>query len=649
MTKHDRIIIVIILSLLLLRLPYETADYQLSAKKETGATPAAIDILQMIPDPNLESEPDAFVNGTSGEFNYVYSDNIMQLNWTHTKGTTLDFSAGNDDDMPSYNDFVYFTQSFDWPYEERPEKAIMHLNYSVTTIGSFTNTSNQNMFKLYSWLIDSSGDWVKFYETSFPYYSAFIDRRINIGYVDLLNGIYGMIEDEFGIQEDPEDILTVGIGLAPTDYFQSSIANGSVIVAVSSMNFHIIMEAEPDPETHLTPLYNKTFETKTRDIFPGYTGDITNVMDNLRQMTKDPQGNLYVTGDCGTSYELREEEGLWNTHQFLIKYSPTLNPRWIVRNDNLTRGRAITYHDDYIYTTGYFYREEPDYYNLMLTKWSTSGQKIWEKEWGGVHDQVGVALAVHNDGSIYVLVSDYNIRSEPSYQNTSLIEFDSSGNVVNITQPLLGTYFDAPMNLWVFENRIVYSSGSLLACLDLEGSWIWGVSAHTVTCDDNGTIYSAVRESDGVVINQYNLEGHQTWSTYYQLEYPNGWYEDLAPYDIALTPTDEVMVLVQGNRYDKSYFLLKYSVEGNHLQTWSIGNIVWPYPGMRPPQMEVTSTGLAYFTFEAMAPGIWIQGYAIGEYSVPFEGPDTLTIAIIGGGIGVITFAGIYVYRKKQA
>ena len=70
MSNHNRIIQVIILSMLLLGLPYETTDYQMVASTEQDAIPAAIDITQVIPDPNLDTEPDTIVSGTSGEFSY---------------------------------------------------------------------------------------------------------------------------------------------------------------------------------------------------------------------------------------------------------------------------------------------------------------------------------------------------------------------------------------------------------------------------------------------------------------------------------------------------------------------------------------------------------------------------------------------------
>jgi hypothetical protein len=650
MDNSKKTIGVFVILVLFLVVPLEcTTGGQTNNFVNRSATPAAIDVLQMLPDPELETEPEVLVNGSSGEFDSAYIGQTMMLNWTHTKDTELDFRSTDDSTQPSYNDFVFFTQSFDWPYEELPGYAEFNLSYGVTLSGGFdTDPTGQNMFKVYTWLIDSSGNWVNVYYSLPPYTSTLQYRRFHLTYLDIRDAWGGMIEDATGVQEDPQDTLTVGIGLAPTSDFNSSLANGSIMVEIDSVNLHIIRKIEPDPATHLTPLYNKTFASKTSDLIPGTFSINPPVWDFLRQMTKDPDGNLYLTGGCLSTYEFYEQEGLRSRRQFLIKYDPKLNQKWIVRNDNMTRGRSITYHDGSIYTTGISESAAPDYYNLILTKWSLNGQKVWEREWGDEFDQVGVAVAVHNDSSIYVVVSDYNVRTEGTYQNSSLLKFDSSGLLL-WSKPLpLMTVMDVPGDLWLFDDRFVLLMSGHLTCLDYNGNWIWGKVSGAATCDADGNIYSAERTGMGVGISQFDLAGNTTWAVLHKVEYSNGWFEDFSAADVTLTPEGELLILVLGERYDRTHYLLKYSLQGDHLQTWSIGDDTWPLPGSWPPHMEVTSTGLAYFAFVPMTSDVWTQAYVIGEYTLPAIGTDIVTIVAVGGGIAAIALIGVLVYRRKQ-
>ncbi|MFX1580195.1 MAG: hypothetical protein ACFFBJ_11145 [Promethearchaeota archaeon] len=650
MYRPKHILSIIIISVLFLGIPITVKDAtNVISISDSNASPAAIDIKQMLPNPNLETEPDAFVNGSSGEFDYSYVGQTMQLNWTHTQGTELAFHSDDDNDFPSYNDFVYLTQSFDWPFEELPDYAEFNLTYGVTLSGGFdTDPASQNMFKVYIWLIDSSGNWVNVYYSNPPYTSTPQYGRSILNYFDRREGWGGMIKDSTGVQEDPQDILTVGIGLSPTNDFNSSLANGSIMVEVDSVYLHLLRQIEPDPATHLTPLYNKTFASKTSDLIPGAFSTNPPVWDFLRQMTKDPDGNLYMTGGCLSTYEFYEQEGLRSRHQFLIKYDPKLNQKWVVRNDNMTRGRSITYHAGSLYTTGFTESAAPEYDNLILTKWSLNGQKVWEREWGNEFDQVGVAVAVHNDSSIYVVVSDYNIRVEEAYHNSSLLKFDSSGTVLwNKPLPLV-TVMDVPGDLWLFEDRLIFLMDGHLTCLDYDGNWLWSKVSGAATCDEDGNIYSAEQTGEGVGISQFDLEGNTTWAVLHKVEYSNGWVEDFSAADVTLTPDGELLILVLGERYDRTHYLLKYSLQGNHLQTWSIGDYVWPPPGNWPPHMEVTSTGLAYFAFVPMTSDIWTQAYVIGNYTLPPPDLSIFVVSVAGGGIAVIALIGIFVYKRKK-
>ena len=625
------------------------------------SSPAAIDIFDVIPDPELDTQPDAYVNGTSTEFEYEYHPNLMQLTWTHTPGTMLNFHSEDDSAFPQFNDFVYFSQSFSWPYEEKPSDAQMELNYSIALSGSFLSELEGGlMFKVYAWLIDSSNNWELIYLSYPPYSMEYHERKMDLNYFDILAGWGGMIPSPYTEgQEDPQDVLTLGIGLVPTDEFLNysgsepwQIYSGSVLVNITSMDLFVVMESEPDPASYLEPLYNKTYGAVLGDVYDGLALDRTyELQDRLFDMETDSSGDVYLTGETNTGYDFFSESGFYQSHQFLIKYSPTLNREWIVRNNNMSRGRDITFHDGNVFTTGcYFYRSS-NYRDVMVTKWTASGQKIWERVWGGPNDQVGIAIGVHDDGSIYVMVSDYNYRGpteSDDYQNTTLVKLDSTGSMVWNKSIQLSTIQDVPGKLWIFKSHMIYWIDSLLMSLDLDGNILWQKPSWSATVDENGVIYSTSYASQELGISRIAPDGNETWKTSFEVQYPNGWYEIIQPCDMSLTKTNELLVLVRGYNYDRSFFLLKYDLNGTLLQKWTIGNEAWPIPGSSSVLMNSASTGLVYFSFN-LGWDVWCQGYSIGEYTIPTQSVQTFTqIGIIGGIAAVIIVVSYFVRKKIQ-
>ena len=501
------------------------------------------------------------------------------------------------------------------------------------------------MFRIYVWFIDSSGNWFNIYDT---YYgsSEFSDRQVNLNYYSFAEGFRGMVEDSSGVQEDPEDTLTLGIGLAPTPQFNNSVDDGSVIVEVTSMNLHVITQAEPDPAFHLSPLFNTTFASDIHDLYPFYQGNITQIWDRQLAMTNDTYGNIYLTGQSGPSYEIYLEQNTRVRHQFIIKYDPSLNRKWVVRNLNNTAGRAITYHDGYLYTSGLYEPSERNY-NVLLTKWDLAGRKIWENEWGGQHDQIGVALGVHKDGSIFVMVSDCNFRSEGPYWNTSLLKFNERGNLIWNKSLPLSTLLDMSTELWVFDSHIFHSFRGGIMCIDLEGNVLWQKDSQAATCDEIGNVYIAhYIDNPGMNITKLDSSGNEIWSDIYEIEYPIDFYDTQTPLDMIVTPSNELFILLQG-RVDRTYRLLSYSLNGTHTQTWTIGDSIWPLDQGGAWCMESTSTGLLYFSYE----NTWTQAYVIGPYTIPNPEPPifpTQLVFSVGGGIGVVALVGFYAYRKKR-
>ncbi len=190
---------------------------------------------EYMPDPHLNVNPNnteqvgddpvpntVYINGTSPNFSYAYGDGHVNLTWTHHAGDQIwwKYPSQLDPNKPDANDFIMFTQVIHWDYDTMPSDVNMSLDIGVTLAGDFYNEPlGGRMFKFCIWLIDSSGNWQKIYDSEPPYQPGVQNRRIDLSWFDIKAGWLGMMEAN-GTQEDPKDILTVAMGLTPTDLFR---------------------------------------------------------------------------------------------------------------------------------------------------------------------------------------------------------------------------------------------------------------------------------------------------------------------------------------------------------------------------------------------------------------------------------------------
>jgi peptide/nickel transport system permease protein len=215
--------------------------------------PNAVITKEYMPDPYLADAPTYVYPGNSTEFGAVHHPSsgegdrsYVNLTWTHVANTSLDFVIPPIplSDKPDCNDFVYFNETIDWPMERYPNAVNVTFEYGVTLTGDFlNNTEGGLMFKVYVWLIDSSGNWKMIYKSFPPYSSTLQARRIALSWFDIVAGWEGMINDPNGTQEDPTDKLTVAVGLAPTKEFRLRLGEnpwktytGSVIAQVTRIS-----------------------------------------------------------------------------------------------------------------------------------------------------------------------------------------------------------------------------------------------------------------------------------------------------------------------------------------------------------------------------------------------------------------------------
>ncbi len=241
--------------------------YYLSQELIPPYDPNAVQTGEYLPDPTLSqlyspSDPyqinyirsnGSATYGNSSSFSGMHhiassanDYNYIDLIWNHYAGDEPDFVLpfAAESQVPDTNNFIYFTESFNWTYDRLPNDAVASVNLSVFVTGDFATQDDGNlMFKIYVWLIDSSGNWRMIYKSSPPYTTVVQQRVIDLDYFDLTDAFGGMVDDGNG-QEDPTDILTFAVGLAPTRYFYNhyDAYNGTVTARLSSISLYVYGE-----------------------------------------------------------------------------------------------------------------------------------------------------------------------------------------------------------------------------------------------------------------------------------------------------------------------------------------------------------------------------------------------------------------------
>ena len=183
-------------------------------------------------DPLINEVPFMAVNGTSDEFSYLHqaidennAESYVNLTWSHTAGTKLDnITRDPDNIMPDYNNFVYFDQTVNWPWNNVPSDVEMTISYAAELSGDFANTSISGnlMFRVYVWMLDSGGEWTRLYESREATYTDHMqEKRVSLNYFSISHIFGGMVSTNGTPQEDPSDDITIRIGLAPRYIFES--------------------------------------------------------------------------------------------------------------------------------------------------------------------------------------------------------------------------------------------------------------------------------------------------------------------------------------------------------------------------------------------------------------------------------------------
>ncbi len=280
----------------------------------------------------------------------------------------------------------------------------------------------------------------------------------------------------------------------------------------------------------------------------------------------DGSGNVYVTG---YTYYYDGLDGNTNAGYydiFLTKYNSSGNKQWTKQWGTSSNdfGKGVTVDGSgNIYVTGYTNGDldgntNAGYYDIFLTKYSSSGNKQWTKQWGTAGDDRGIDIAV--DGSDNVYVTGYTYGSLDGNIDTGsadifLTKYDSSGNK-QWTKQMGTSKYDEATDVAVDTNGNVYITGYTSGGLD--GNTNQGL--------------------DDIFLVKYDTNGTKLWTNLWgtsDYDYGNS---------VAVDNSGNVYVTgytygsLDGNTNSSSYydiFLTKYSSSGNKQWTKQWGTSDW--------------------------------------------------------------------------
>ncbi len=643
----------------------------LSAPMGNNVSLAGYEYFELIEGPLLDSSNDVVEMGGTNEFGYEYgyaggNHGYLNLTWNHDSGTEIHTRSPYNSEMPDTMEFVYFKQTVEWEYNVLPSDVDITIDYGIVRTGDFY--ASELMFRVYVWLIDSSGDWEEIYGSYPPYVNGHIgSHNISLFGFDIYNAWGGMIENDAGHQEDPSDELTFAIGLAPTDTFVNYYGgtpwltyDGSVTLMVTHFDAWVLLK-ETLPDEMIQPLENKTWGRTDRN-------------EQVIGIDVSPDGAIYTVG---TDSSVDDPYLTSDPNLLLVKWDSQANVSWArtAGNDSVMMfGFDVATYGNYVYTVGYSFRNTtfPFEPNTVLIKWDLYGNKNLERTYNFGTLDAAIGADTGPDGSLYVayIVQDEN---DPLTLETYLGKFDSNLEMIwNVS--IKDSFWMLGQTIGITSDGYVYTSTlNQITKWDSDGNIIWFKNG-TFMCMSvapNGYAYAVQTPSmyelpveprePRLVVWQTNREPITNISL--EISFGDMWEEHVVPG--ALTTTAD------GNAYFWFYthssggithYLAKYDIYGSQIWNRTMSDDTYPISyGFYPGLMDCDSSGRIYMADSSVnvdnpdyynldirllvyldpSPSGW------GFFNIPLG--DVTSIALYGAAVIMIVFVVVDFTRRRRA
>jgi hypothetical protein len=147
-------------------------------------------------------------------------------------------------------------------------------------------------------------------------------------------------------------------------------------------------------------------------------------LDSGYEITLDGSGNAFITGETN-SY------GVGNSDAFLLKYDSSgnllWNKTWGGSSSDSGCGIALDGSGN-AFITGYTYSFGAGNGDAFLLKYDSSGNLLWNKTWGGSNNDYGYGIALDSVGDVFITGRTNSYGAET--YDVLLVKYDSNGNQI---------------------------------------------------------------------------------------------------------------------------------------------------------------------------------------------------------------------------
>ncbi|MFX1253337.1 MAG: hypothetical protein ACFFCZ_17140 [Promethearchaeota archaeon] len=328
-------------------------------------------------------------------------------------------------------------------------------------------------------------------------------------------------------------------------------------------------------------------------------------------ITVDASDNIYIVGRKDLSLFMRKYQAgteLWNK-------------TWA--EAGFSRGWDIVTDNEYLYTVGDLFPSGiGDKSDLLLIKWDTTGNLIWNRTWISPHAYAGRGVAADEEGNIYTVGMNGS--------QAILIKWNSCGTCL-WNRTWSSSYCS---EVAVDGNGDIITAGVFLIKWNQAGLQLWNKTLGFTTgleVDAGGSLYTT-----GLFLWKWDMNGNQLWNQTWTSRYGRdvALSNDGGVYTIGSDPPEyntKGIVIISGSEW----VLTRWDTSGNY-----IDNITTEYTKGTAWGMVVDSAGYVHCIGE-----LWLETEARLVYEI--FSPLTKSVPGFGFFLIVLTYCLLVFSFKK--